>query len=319
MPYCTKCGNKLEDGDAFCGACGAPAPSVHFVDASDRGDERRNGDTTAPRTDFALGSEPPSAKISNQAKPAERFKLTVDSAPKAKPEFEDDFGSGTTPEPKQDFKPKRSSDPRKKPKAKAMSEEDVDFERDSEARETKLKRCPACGEIVSPNETICPTCAFEIRDVAEGSIALLSKRLDIIESKRPEKKRKEDRSIISATDERKISLIRSWPIPNSKEDLFEFMAMAGGNCIRSGKIGTDRIASEDALSDAWSSKFDQAYAKAKRLFGKTEDFEQFKELKSEVQKKAIFARYRPLLLGLLGIFLYLFIFLFLFPFALKLI
>lgn len=319
MPFCTKCGNKLEDDDVFCGACGAPAPLANSVDADGRGDKRRESDATAPRAGFVLSSEPLSAKISNQAKPAEHFKLEVDSAPKAEPKFEDDFDFGTTPEPKEDFKPKRSSGHRKKPKAKVTPEEDVDFERDSEDREAKLKRCPACGEIVSPNETICPTCGFEIRDVAEGSIALLSKRLDIIESKRPEKKRKEDRSIISATDERKISLIRSWPIPNSRDDLFEFMAMAGGNCIRSGKIGTDRIASEDALSDAWSSKFDQAYAKAKRLFGKTEDFDQFRELRSEVQKKAAFARYRPLLLGLLGISLYLFVLLFLFPFAMKLI
>ena len=134
----------------------------------------------------------------------------------------------------------------------------------------KIARCPACGETVDKNAIICPSCGYAIRDAADGSIALLSQKLDLIESTRPQKSKKDKYGTISATDERKISLIRSWPIPNSKDDLIEFAAMASGNCIAPPNMYRT---AEDALADAWRSKFDQAYAKAEHLFGESEDFE----------------------------------------------
>ena len=157
---------------------------------------------------------------------------------------------------------------------------------------SKVTRCPACGEIVDKHAIICPSCGYAIRDVADGSIALLSQKLDLIESKRPQKSKRNNNDTISATDERKISLIRSWPIPNNKDDLIEFAAMASGNCIAPPKLGNDRIAAEDAFADAWRSKFDQVYAKAKRLFGDSEDFALIKGLKADIQKRAVISRLR---------------------------
>lgn len=161
-------------------------------------------------------------------------------------------------------------------------------------KETKPKsaitRCPACGETVDKNAVICPSCGFGIRDVADGSIALLSQKLDLIESKRPQK-RNSDSHTTTATDERKISLIRSWPIPINKDDLIEFAAMASGNCIAPPNDYMYRTA-EDALADAWRSKFDQAYAKAEHLFGDSEDFALLEELKTDIQKRAFISRLR---------------------------
>ncbi|WP_373575622.1 zinc ribbon domain-containing protein [Collinsella aerofaciens] len=169
-------------------------------------------------------------------------------------------------------------------------------ESESPTKETKPKsgitRCPACGEIIDKNAVICPSCGFGIRDVADGSIALLSQKLDLIESKRPQKRKKNENDTISATDERKINLIRSWPIPNSKDDLIEFAAMASGNCIAPPKLGNDRIAAEDALAEAWRSKFDQAYAKAEHLFGDSDEFALLIDLKAEIQRKTVVSRLR---------------------------
>lgn len=169
-------------------------------------------------------------------------------------------------------------------------------ESESPAKEKKPKsaitRCPACGEIVDKDAVICPSCGYGIRDVADGSIALLSQKLDLIESKRPQKRKKDEKDTISATDERKISLIRSWPIPNNKDDLIEFAAMASGNCIASPKLGNDRIAAEDALADAWRSKFDQAYAKAEHLFGDSDDFALLIDLKADIRKRTVISRLR---------------------------
>ena len=168
-------------------------------------------------------------------------------------------------------------------------------ESESPTKETKPKsgitRCPACGEIVDKNAVICPSCGFGIRDVADGSIALLSQKLDLIESKRPQKRKKDENDTISATDERKISLIRSWPIPTNKDDLIEFAAMASGNCVAPPNDHMYRAA-EDALADAWRSKFDQAYAKAEHLFGNSEDFVLLEKLKTDIQRRAFISRLR---------------------------
>lgn len=223
MPFCTKCGTRLEDGDVFCGSCGAAAPLANTCNVEAKIEEKR----------------------------------------------------GATP----------------KAESKKPTSEPED-EADTSPREARVKHCPACGEVISEVETVCPSCGFMVRDVSTGSIALLSKKLELIEDKRPEKKGKTDNDVISATDEKKISLIRSWPMPNSREDLIEFMAMASGNCIAPPKIGNNRITAEDALAEAWKSKFDQAYVKAERLFGKADEFEQFRELKSEVQKRSLLARLR---------------------------
>ena len=159
-----------------------------------------------------------------------------------------------------------------------------------EESKSKLVRCPACGEIVDKNAIICPSCGYAIRDVADGSIALLSQKLDLIESKRPQKRENEPHTT-TATDERKINLIRSWPIPNNKDDLIEFAAMASGNCIAPPNDYMYRTA-EDALADAWRSKFDQAYVKAEHLFGDSEDFALLEELKTDIQKRAFISRLR---------------------------
>lgn len=159
-----------------------------------------------------------------------------------------------------------------------------------EESKSKIVRCPACGEIVDKNAIICPSCGYAIRDVADGSIALLSQKLDLIESKRPQKRENEPHTT-AATDERKINLIRSWPIPNNKDDLIEFAAMASGNCIAPPNDYMYRTA-EDALADAWRSKFDQAYVKAEHLFGDSEDFALLEELKTDIQKRAFISRLR---------------------------
>lgn len=168
-------------------------------------------------------------------------------------------------------------------------------ESESPAKEKKPKsaitRCPACGEIVDKNAIICPSCGYAIRDVADGSIALLSQKLDLIESKRPQKSKRNNNGTISATDERKISLIRSWPIPNNKDDLIEFAAMASGNCIAPPELNEERTA-EEALAEAWRSKFDQAYAKAEHLFGNSDDFSLLIDLKTDIRRRTITSRLR---------------------------
>ena len=78
----------------------------------------------------------------------------------------------------------------------------------------------------------------------------------------------------------KASMIRNYPIPNTKEDLLEFFILAGSN------ISTNIFDSQNTeVSSAWKSKFEQAYEKAKILFDGTEEFNKINELYNQKQQK----------------------------------
>ena len=139
--------------------------------------------------------------------------------------------------------------------------------------EGTVHRCPECGASVSAFEGKCPACGYEFRDVASvGSARELSNRLDAIEANRPKEKDKRRIKLnwyddMCATDKQKVELIRNYPIPNTKEDLIEFIILALSNSnITLDEYGSEiATQSERALSSAWTAKLDQAMDKAKLL------------------------------------------------------
>ncbi|MCR5255610.1 MAG: zinc ribbon domain-containing protein [Acetatifactor sp.] len=132
----------------------------------------------------------------------------------------------------------------------------------------KVLKCPNCGQELRSFETDCPACGLELREVkAVSSVRELSLKLEAIEAHRErEKKPIISQRFVSKTDEQKVSLIKSFPIPNAKEDILEFMILATSNIdpndYKNGDVPMN--ASSRALSDAWLSKSEQAYQKAKR-------------------------------------------------------
>lgn len=153
----------------------------------------------------------------------------------------------------------------------------------------EIHKCPNCGEILESFATFCATCGYELRGTKNsGSVREFAAKLEEIEHSRPPRKFsknsiREAHSIISETDERKISLIRSFAIPNTKEDLFEFLVLAASN-IDVQRYDDSHVisAAEKATSDAWKAKLDQAYEKAKLSFGNTPEF---KKIHSIYEKK----------------------------------
>lgn len=144
----------------------------------------------------------------------------------------------------------------------------------------KVLKCPHCGGQITETTAICPNCGLHITGkVAVSSVQAFKEQLMNIESSR---KRNGIGSMlglfVDPADQKKLSLIRSFPIPNTVDDILEFMMLATANidvAISKRTINNKYQSSMKSvetsttmprtLSDAWVAKMQQAYQKAEIL------------------------------------------------------
>ncbi len=135
----------------------------------------------------------------------------------------------------------------------------------------EIKKCPNCGEILNSFSPRCAACGYELRNAAPSNAVMeLSLRIQQIEFMRGKGKGSQQ-----ITEEQLTNLITSFPIPNTKEDILEFMILALSNMSNS----------NSTISKAWKTKVEQAYIKAKSVFGDSEEFYQIESLYNEYNKK----------------------------------
>ena len=133
----------------------------------------------------------------------------------------------------------------------------------------KLIKCPNCGEVLASFITNCPSCGYELRgNTATDSVMELYRELNR-----------------TTTPEQKDFMIRNFPIPNSKEDIIEFMILASTNFI-----GED----DRNIYEAWLAKFEQAYQKAEVLFKQDSDFEKIQQIYDNCQNNISTERHRKI-------------------------
>lgn len=155
--------------------------------------------------------------------------------------------------------------------------------------EGEIHKCPNCGEVISSFTTNCPACGFEFRGATvSNTVKEFVEKLDEIEKTRKQqkldplglKKTYRDRLSINPVDEKKISLIRNFAIPNTREDLIEFLILASSNIdLRAYNDNMQYVSrSQKAVSDAWEAKFEQAYEKAKMSFGNSTEFKRVEDI-----------------------------------------
>ena len=87
---------------------------------------------------------------------------------------------------------------------------------------------------------------------------------------------------------KKATLIKNFPIPNTIEEILEFVILAAGNIDvglskvslgnKLGRAGNDLKANERAVSDAWVGKLQQAYQKAELMFSDMPVFKKVQEV-----------------------------------------
>lgn len=153
--------------------------------------------------------------------------------------------------------------------------------------EGTLHKCPSCGEVLASFLSKCPACGHEIRDTRSSTaVRELAIKLEQIEARKMpafEEKRSVMKMVFGKDfdetneaeeaqerfDEQKAqekaNVIINFSVPNTKEDILEFMILAASNIDI--KRGVD-----DEVSKAWISKLEQVYQRAQLIMGNTPDF-----------------------------------------------
>lgn len=139
-----------------------------------------------------------------------------------------------------------------------------------------VKKCPACGAIAQSFQTKCSDCGHEFSNIgANVSIGKLFEMLNACESDRKEK----STSVFGVMGslmaeglggdkvlEKKKSIISGFPIPNTKDDILEFLSIAIPNAKQKGNFlskGNPENKSHNDLAPTWFSKCEQIVMKAK--------------------------------------------------------
>lgn len=150
----------------------------------------------------------------------------------------------------------------------------------------KVLKCPNCHSSISRMDAICPYCGAPISDrEASTSIQRFAQQLFEIEQDDFQKESKLDILGINKIMEqgygskafnRKISLISSFPIPNTIEEITEFVILAansidvrwGKNTLQNRMFGGPGSSyyTNIKLANTWINKLNQAYDKAKISF-----------------------------------------------------
>lgn len=141
------------------------------------------------------------------------------------------------------------------------------------------RSCPNCGAVVTNTfQTNCSFCGFELlKDNIGSTVSDLAKRLDELEIQRNAGNLDESSNIYAINSEKisiaKANLISTFVIPNNLEDILEFMILSSSNIIpgyiaeNSYSKDRDQIKKMSREQNAWYSKMEQAYNKAKISFG----------------------------------------------------
>jgi hypothetical protein len=124
------------------------------------------------------------------------------------------------------------------------------------AKVGNVRKCPACGAAIESFQTRCSSCGHELNSVrVAGSIQAFVRKLE---------------KATTYTEMREM--IEAFPIPNSKEDIFEFAILA-----------VTKIKPEGSKTNsAWQTKLKQVYLKAQLAF--ENDAESLEKLKGMIDE-----------------------------------
>ena len=166
----------------------------------------------------------------------------------------------------------------------------------------KIIKCPNCGEVLNSLQIVCPSCGLDIRNVeATTSVQILSNELKAMERgesddytvknflHRLQKNSKEESA------EKIANHIRNYAVPNTKEDILEFIILAASN-IKIDSIEkyvpewSDEYKYENIISNAWIGKLKQIYEKSRVMLKGDPVFEEIEKIYTSKEEEIIEAK-----------------------------
>lgn len=133
-----------------------------------------------------------------------------------------------------------------------------------------VKKCPSCGSAVSSFQTNCSDCGHEFRNIEViSSINKLHKELqnvEEVERNRPRswaEKLDGELAVAKAVANRQKAIISSFPVPNAKEDLMEFLSISCAEASKKLGFFIASVHPEVVLKNAWKAKCEQVILKAR--------------------------------------------------------
>lgn len=113
-----------------------------------------------------------------------------------------------------------------------------------------VNKCPFCSEVVNSFMSNCQSCGNELRGI--GSISSIKELESKIEK-------------LNTIEEKAVTIV-NYSIPNTKEDVKEFIIMAASNVDTDIYKDPIKNQSQITIANAWFTKYKQAFQKAELLF-----------------------------------------------------
>lgn len=138
----------------------------------------------------------------------------------------------------------------------------------------QIHKCPNCGATLGAFVKSCPDCGYELRGASStNSVQEFSRRYSD-----------------ATTNAQKVDIIRTFVIPNTKEDILEFVILASSNidinAYSKSNVVVPGGTSRQDIIDAWMAKLEQAHQKANMILTDDPYLERINNVYSE-KKKAI--------------------------------
>ena len=157
----------------------------------------------------------------------------------------------------------------KKKEAQAEKQHELEMEKARAAQKSApksnkygdVRKCPACGAMIGAFTTVCPECGYEFANLeANSTTKELQKKLEEID--------RDNSSLFGGVGRLfgadkatmlKVQAIQNFAVPNTKEDLLEFLLLCYSN-----SHSMDRAeGSDEKIAQAWRTKSLQVIEKAR--------------------------------------------------------
>lgn len=162
-----------------------------------------------------------------------------------------------------------------------------------------INKCPSCGSVVPPMAATCADCGHSFSNIAAAnSVHKLHEQLQEADEEERNRERSSAGGWIDKLDQgasadqqtqdrilkRKAGIVASFPIPNSKEDIIEFLSMAVPEAGKKPNF-LQRMTGVGTYHKAWVSKAEQVVMKAR--FSMKEDKTTLNEIEYYAKKLGI--------------------------------